>query len=96
MTTIECLHLIPFISLDHIPYSGYFSGNKVSWILKVWRFVEKISWLNHTPYTREVEMASYFKVEAMVRGYHQYKEIWEAEVGEQLATADSLIKNPHA
>ena len=51
--------------------------------------------LNHTPYMREVEMASYFEVEAMVRGYHQYKEIWEAEVGEQLATAHSLIKNPH-
>ena len=32
----------------------------------------------------------------MVRGYHQYKEIWEAEVGEQLTTADSLIKNQHA
>ena len=53
--------------------------------------MENISWsciesdcLNHTPYTREVEMASYFEVEAMVQGYYQYKEIWEGEVGEQL------------
>ena len=29
-------------------------------------------------------MASSFEVEAMVRGYHEYKEMWEAEVGEQL------------
>ena len=29
-------------------------------------------------------MAYYFEVEAMVRGYHQSKEIWDAEVGEKL------------
>ena len=29
-------------------------------------------------------MADYFEVEAMVRGYDRYREIWEAEVGEQL------------
>ena len=29
-------------------------------------------------------MADYFEVEAMVRVYHQYREIWGAEVGEQL------------
>ena len=26
----------------------------------------------------------YFEVEAMVRGYYQYKEIWDAKVGEEL------------
>ena len=26
----------------------------------------------------------YFEVEAMVRGYHQYKEIWNASIGEGL------------
>ena len=40
--------------------------------------------LNHTPCTRGVEMACYFEVAAMVRGYHQYKEIWDAEFGEKL------------
>ena len=31
------------------------------------------------PYSRcEIEMASYFEVEAILRGYHQYKEIWDA------------------
>ena len=29
-------------------------------------------------------MTTYFTVEAMVRGYHIYKEIWESSVGEQL------------
>ena len=29
-------------------------------------------------------MATYFEVEAMIRGYHQYKEIWNAVLGEQL------------
>ena len=50
--------------------------------------------LNHTPCTHEVQMASYFEVEAMVRGYHQYKEIWEAEVGKQLK-CQREASNPH-
>ena len=29
-------------------------------------------------------MASSFGVEAMVEGYHQYKAIWDAQVGKQL------------
>ena len=29
-------------------------------------------------------MSNSFKVEAMVRGYHRYKEIWDAALGEQL------------
>ena len=28
-------------------------------------------------------MACYFEVETMIRGYLQYKEIWDAEVGEE-------------
>ena len=36
-------------------------------------------------YVRVVEMAaSGFEIEAMVRGYHKYKDIWDATVGEQL------------
>ena len=33
---------------------------------------------------RGERMTTYFTVEAMVRGYHIYKEIWESSVGEQL------------
>ena len=29
-------------------------------------------------------MACKFEVEAVIRGYHLYKEIWDAEVGEKL------------
>ena len=36
--------------------------------------------LNHTPRTH----ISTFKVEALVLGYHQYKAIWDAQVGKQL------------
>ena len=39
-------------------------------------------------------MACYFEVEAMVRGYHQYKEIWDAEVGEKLE-CQRETGNPH-
>ena len=35
-----------------------------------------------------------FEVEAMVRGYHQYKDIWEAEFGERLE-CQREIGNPH-
>ena len=34
--------------------------------------------------TCEIEMAVQFEVQAMVRGYHKYKDIWEAEVGGNL------------
>ena len=27
---------------------------------------------------------AYFKIQAMIRGYHQYKGIWDAKFGEQL------------
>ena len=30
------------------------------------------------------KMATSFKVEAMIQGYHEYKDIWEAEVGNKL------------
>ena len=39
-------------------------------------------------------MADFFEVDAMVRGYHQYREIWEAEVGEQLE-CQRENSNPH-
>lgn len=39
-------------------------------------------------------MADFFEVDAMVRGYHQYREIWEAEVGEQLECRREN-SNPH-
>ena len=68
-----------------IPYSAYFSGVKCSWIWKFLLlrgniFVVECS-LNkpHTPCSRrEIKMASYFEAEAILRGYHQYKEIWDA------------------
>ena len=49
---------------------GIFRGAKFSWIFKILRvrgknFVVKYYRLNHTPCTREVEMASCFEVEAM-------------------------------
>ena len=52
--------------------------------------------LNHTPSTLEVQMASYFQVGAKVhvQGYHQYKEIWETEVGKQLK-CQREASNPH-
>ena len=39
-------------------------------------------------------MARLFEVEAMVRGYHKYKDIWEAEFGEQLP-CQRETGNPH-
>ncbi len=50
-----------------------------------WKNFHGRSMLNHTTCTRGVEMVClYFEVEAMVRGYYQYKEIWDAKVGEEL------------
>ena len=75
-----------------IPYSGYFSGGKIFVHLKIlahsW---EKIRGVDHTV---EVKMADFFEVDAMVRGYHQYREIWGAEVGEQLECRREN-SNPH-
>ena len=63
--------------------------------------MEKISWsslvhsINHAHCARAVEiMARFFGVEAMVRGYHKYKDIWEAEFGEQLPRQRET-GNPH-
>ena len=39
-------------------------------------------------------MASSFEVEAMIRGYHQYKAVWDAQVGEQLQCRKEM-SNPH-
>ena len=37
-----------------------------------------------------VDMENVFRVEAMVRGYHCYQEIWQAIVGEELQTTREL------
>ena len=39
-------------------------------------------------------MARFFEVEAMVQGYHKYKDIWEAEFGKQLPCQQET-GNPH-
>ena len=39
-------------------------------------------------------MVSSFEVEAMIRGYHQYKADWDAQVGEQLQCLREM-SNPH-
>ena len=77
--------------------AGIFWGVKFLCILKILgvcekNFVVEYS-LNYTPCTREVQMASYIEVEAMVhvKGYHQYKEIWEAEVGEHSNAKEKLV-----
>ena len=50
---------------------------------------------NHTHCVRKLKMAGgYFEVEAMVRGYHQYKEIWNASIGEGLE-CQRETGNPH-
>ena len=30
-------------------------------------------------------METYFTVDAMIRGYHVYKDVWDSEVGEMLS-----------
>ncbi len=37
---------------------------------------------------------AYFSVEAMVRGYHAYKDIWTAVVGEELPCQRERAGNP--
>ena len=50
---------------------------------------------NHTHCVRKLKMAGgYFEVEAMVRGYHQYKEIWNASIGEVLAEPLHVCSTP--
>ena len=50
---------------------------------------------NHTHCVRKLKMAGgYFEVEATVRGYHQYKEIWNASIGEGLE-CQRETGNPH-
>ena len=39
-------------------------------------------------------MAGYFEAEAMFRGYHQYKDIWDAQLGEELE-CQRENSNPH-
>ena len=38
--------------------------------------------------------ASSFEVGTMIRGYHQYKAVWDAQVGEQLQCRREM-SNPH-
>ena len=37
---------------------------------------------------------AYFEIQAMIRGYHQYKRIWDAKFGEQLE-CQRETGNPH-
>ena len=67
---------------------------KSEFLASSWKNFRGRGILNHTPCTRGVEMACYFKVEAIVRGYHQYKEIWDAHVGEELE-CQRENGNPH-
>ena len=49
---------------------------------------------NRTNCVRKLKIAGgYFKIEAMVRGYHQYKEIWNASISKGLECQRET--NPH-
>ena len=60
------------------------------------KFVVKSSPVKSKPHPSSTRraMASSFEVEAMVRGYHQYKAVWDAQVGEQLQCWREM-SNPH-
>ena len=44
--------------------------------------------------TPQVKMADFFECECMVRGYHKYKDVWEAEVGTTLFNAKGKLAIP--
>ena len=75
---------------------GIFWGVKFSWMLgfvviRVKKFMVKSSPVKSKPHRA---MASSFELEAMIRGYHQYKAVWDAQVGEQLQCRREM-SNPH-
>ena len=50
----------------------------------------QVSRLEHTMAMSEVEGLSTLEVQSMVRGYHVYKDLWTAVVGEELQCGESL------
>ena len=71
-------------------------GVKFSWMLgfvviRGKKIVVKSSPVKSKPHRA---MASSFEVETMIRGYHQYKAVWGAQVGEQLQCRREM-SNPH-
>ena len=80
--------------VEEIPYSGYFWVVKFSWMI---RFVvicgKKISGRVRSkphPSCKRRAMASSLEVKAVVRGCHQYKVVWDAQVGYNTMLSSSL------
>ena len=74
-----------------IPCSGYFLGDKifVDGMICGKKILVRVRSKPHPSCTRRA-MASSFEVKAVVRGYHQYKAVWDAQVGYNAVLSSSL------
>ena len=91
--TILLIMLLHYFKESHVSkncryhIAGNFLGVKFSWITKKnywWSKIRISRWKEIISIRKMASNSNSFEVEAMIRGYHKYKDICEGEVGDNL------------